>query len=151
MCAKWVEFLQEYTFVLKHQAGVDNKVADALSRKVALMQSMSVTVTGFERMKDEYSTCPDFGALYTSMVEGTTQNHTGYTLQDGFLFKGCRLCIPRTSMRDFLVWELHAGGVAGHFGRDKTVTLVEDRFYWPSLKHDVAKLLGQCRVCLNAK
>lgn len=88
MCAKWVEFLQEYTFVLKHQAGVDNKVADALSRKIALMQSMSVTVTGFERMKDEYSTCPDFGALYTSMVEGITQNHTGYTLQDGFLCKG---------------------------------------------------------------
>ena len=92
-----------------------------------------------------------FGELYTSMVDDPTQNHTKYTFQDWFLFKGCRLWIPRTSMRDFLVWALHAGGVAGHFGRDKTVNLVEDRIYWPSLKRDVAKILGQCRVCLTAK
>ena len=27
----WVEFLQAYTFVLKHKVGIENKVADALS------------------------------------------------------------------------------------------------------------------------
>jgi len=27
---------------------------------------------------------------------------------------------------------MHVGGVTGHFGRDKTIVLVEDRFYWPS-------------------
>ena len=55
------------------------------------------------------------------------------------------------SLHEFLVWELHSGGIAGHFGRDKTITLVEDRFYWPSLKRDVAKVLGQCRTCQLAK
>jgi len=29
--SKWVKFLQEYTFVLKHKTGVENKVASALS------------------------------------------------------------------------------------------------------------------------
>ncbi|MGV7994910.1 hypothetical protein PJP12_30040, partial [Mycobacterium kansasii] len=59
--AKWVAFLQEYSFVLKHKAGVENKPADALSRIVALLNSLSVEVVGFEQLKDEYPICPDFG------------------------------------------------------------------------------------------
>ena len=50
----WVEFLQCYHFVVKHKAGVENKVADALSRRVSLLSIMSVKVTGFERLKDDY-------------------------------------------------------------------------------------------------
>ena len=30
---KWVEFLQSFTFVLKHISGQANKVVDALSRR----------------------------------------------------------------------------------------------------------------------
>ena len=29
--AKWVEFLNEYSFVINHRSGIENKVADALS------------------------------------------------------------------------------------------------------------------------
>lgn len=43
--------------------------------------------------------------------------------------------------------ELHAGGLAGHFGRDKTIAIVEDRFFWPSLKRDVARIVAECRTC----
>lgn len=31
-------------------------------------------------------------------------------------------------------------GLAGHFGRDKSVALVEDHFYWPSFKRDMLAL-----------
>ena len=41
--------------------------------------------------------------------------------------------------------------VAGHFGRDKTIALVEDRFYWPSLKKDVSRIVAQCKTCQLAK
>jgi hypothetical protein len=37
---KWVEFLQIYTFVLKHRSGRYNKVADALSRRQNLLTKM---------------------------------------------------------------------------------------------------------------
>ena len=42
---------------------------------------------------------------------------------------------------------MHAGGLAGLFARDKTITLVEDRFYWLSLKKDVVRIVAQCRTC----
>ena len=50
-----------------------------------------------------------------------------------------------------MVWEVHAGGLSGHFGRDKTIEEVERQFYWPSLKKDVAKIIGQCHQCQLAK
>jgi len=43
------------------------------------------------------------------------------------------------------------GGVTGHFGRDKTNVLVEDQFYWPSVKHDVARVVSHCQVCQVVK
>jgi len=42
---------------LKHKSGMKNKVADALSRRVTLLSVMSVEVTGFERLKEEYESC----------------------------------------------------------------------------------------------
>ena len=62
----------------------------------------------------------------------------GFILHDGFLFLSRKLCISRTSLREFLVWELHVGGLTGHFENEKTVEAVEYKLYWPCLKRDVA-------------
>ena len=75
----------------------------------------------------------------------------GSTIVDGFLFRGTRLCFPNISLRDHLIWEMHAGGVTGHFGGDKTIVLVEDRFYWPCVKRDVARVVSHCQVCQVSK
>jgi hypothetical protein len=58
--AKWVEFLQAFTFVLKHISGQANKVADALSRRSLIMKESQVQVLGFDYLKDLYETDVDF-------------------------------------------------------------------------------------------
>ena len=50
-----------------------------------------------------------------------------------------------------MIWELHSGGAAGHFGRDKTIAMIEDSFYWPSLKIDEVKNVSKCRTCQLSK
>jgi hypothetical protein len=35
--AKWVEFMHNFTNVLKHISGISNKVADALSRRCLVL------------------------------------------------------------------------------------------------------------------
>ena len=41
--------------------------------------------------------------------------------------------------------------MAGHFGKDKTIALVEDKYYWPKMKRDITRFVERCRVCQVAK
>ena len=106
---------------------------------------MSAHVIGFDRLKDEYLACPDFGVIYDEVSNGNRHECVG------FLVKVTKLFIPRTSVRDLLIWKMHARGLVGHFGRDQTIALVEDRFSWPSLKKDVGRIVAHCRTCQLAK
>ena len=142
----WVEFLQWYSFVAKHRARVENKAIDALSRRVSLLSVMSVKVTGFEWLNDDYMSCSDFGEIYTSLSNASWPILDDYTFQDGYVFIANKLCIPLSLVRDFLVWETHEGGLVGHFGQDKTTEEVECQFYWLGLKRGVTKIVRQCRI-----
>jgi len=42
---------------------VENKVPDALSRRVCLLKQLNTKIVGFERIKDECESCPDFGEI----------------------------------------------------------------------------------------
>jgi hypothetical protein len=100
--------------------GVENQAVDALSRCSSLLSVMNVKVIGFERLKDEYDSCLDFKDIFLDLQSWQSDTTNGFSLEAGYLFKTNKLCIPRTSIRDFIVWEIHVGGLVGHFGRDKT-------------------------------
>jgi hypothetical protein len=52
--AKWVEFMQNFTFIIKHISRTANKVVDALSRKCLILQEFHVKTLGFDFPKDMY-------------------------------------------------------------------------------------------------
>ncbi|GKV53145.1 hypothetical protein SLEP1_g59685 [Rubroshorea leprosula] len=60
----WSEFLQAYPFLLKYKFAVQNRVADALSRRHALLTSLQMKVTGFEVIKELYEDDPDFSNIW---------------------------------------------------------------------------------------
>ena len=60
---RWIEFLQDYTYNLKHISRVKKKIVDALSRRVGFHKQLSGEVTLFERIKDEYDHVPTLERL----------------------------------------------------------------------------------------
>ncbi|XP_050368930.1 uncharacterized protein LOC126787035 [Argentina anserina] len=147
--AQWVEELQEYYFVIRHKSGVQNKVADALSRKEALLSIMGAQVLGFEQLKELYKDDSDFGSTWAECV--ASKPTSDFHIKDGYLFKGSRLCIPNCSMRLLIIEKQHGGGLGCHFGRDKTLALVNDKLYWPKLSKEVLRYVQRCRTCHVAK
>lgn len=57
------------TFVLKHKAGSDNRVADAPRRMVLLLNALSVDLTCFGNPKESNRADPDFGRTYQAPAE----------------------------------------------------------------------------------
>ena len=112
--ATWVEFLQAYNFTIKHKIGVHNVVANALSRKHALVTSMQVQVVGFNVLKELYKEDADFGEIWKVCAN---KPFKGFVRVDGFLFKGNTLCIPSCSLRLSILDELHGGALRGHFDK----------------------------------
>ncbi|XP_071933817.1 uncharacterized protein [Coffea arabica] len=146
--ARWIAFVESFPYVIKYKAGKSNVVADALSRRYSLLTSLDAKLLGFELIKDIYAQDSDFGELYLSC------KHTGqgkFFISDGYLFYANRLCIPHGSIRELLVRESHSGGLMGHFGVDKTLAMLQEHFYWPHMRRDVARVVERCLACKKAK
>ena len=138
---KWVEYLQSFTFVIKHKSGVTNKFVDALSRRRSLLTKMKVEVLGFDEMKELYDVDPDFYEAWRECrapnLTDHISNYDEYLIQAGLLFKGIQLCIHRSSMRLNPIHEKHNCGLAGHFEIDKTLSLLKEKYYWTQMYKDV--------------
>ncbi|KAG7527866.1 Retrotransposon gag domain, partial [Arabidopsis suecica] len=146
--ARWVEFIETFPYVIKYKKGKDNVVADALSRRYTLLSTLEAKLLGFDQLKELYATDPDFANVYQA-CEKFASGH--YYRHEGFLFYGKRLCVPNCSLRDLFVREAHGGGLMGHFGIAKTLSVMQDHFYWPHLKRDVERICERCVVCKHAK
>ncbi|XP_020702245.1 uncharacterized protein LOC110113876 [Dendrobium catenatum] len=145
MQARWLMFIQRFSFTFQHKPGVANKVADALSRKNVLLTKLQIETSGLEHLKELYETDPEFGSIWkTCQVE---PNFKGYSIRHGYLFKQNLLCIPLSSWRQHLIREAHAGGLAAHVGRDNTLRHIQSRFFWPRLRRDVIRLVESCPIC----
>jgi len=146
--AKWVEFLQSFHFTIKHKSGKLNQGADALSRRHLLLFQLDACVLGFEHLKALYDQDEDFGRIFEECRKHPKED---YLIQEGYLFKGARLCVPRCGTRELLVREVHSGSLAGHYGENKTSLILREHYYWPCMDKDVQDVIKRCATCHVAK
>ena len=146
--AKWIEFIKSFPFVIRYKKGKYNIVVDALSQRYTLLSTLEAKVLGFEHVKDLYENDNDFAIPYGECEKSTFGKF--YRLY-GYLFKENKLCVPNSSMREFLVHEAHSGGLMRHFGVKKTLDTFNEHFFWPKMRRDVERMCSRCLTCRKAK
>ena len=85
-------------------------VADALSRRYALLSTLETKVFGLEHIKSLYESDIDFSSKFLACEHAAIN---GYFRHNGYLFKEKKLCVPKCSIRTLLLKEAHEGGLMG--------------------------------------
>ena len=147
--AKWVEFIETFPYVIKHKKGKENVIADALSRRYTMLSQLDFKIFGLETIKDQYVHDADFKDVMQNCKEGRMWNK--FVVNDGFVFRANKLCIPASSVRLLLLQEAHGGGLMGHFGVKKTEDVLATHFFWPKMRRDVERFVARCTTCQKAK
>mmetsp|Transcript_60919 Transcript_60919/g.125512 ORF Transcript_60919/g.125512 Transcript_60919/m.125512 type:complete len:1332 (-) Transcript_60919:1893-5888(-) len=171
--ARWFEFLQEYNIAeIKHVKGVENVVADALSRRpdyAHIYNLFSITYLDFSTMTLESDTfkqireaqttdtfCSKIIAdLLSDKLSPTDPIRARYTLgQDNtlhWLSQGRHRLVVPPEFRSLLLSDAHDAAIAGHLGVDKTYSSLAQLYYWPNMHDDVQRYVSTCDSCQTNK
>ena len=103
-CAKWVEFIETFPYVVKYKQGKENIVADTFSCRYVLLNTMKTRLLSFEYVKELYYNDSNFAKNYNAYGHSTFGK---FYLMDDYLFKENKLCVHANSSHEFLVHEAH--------------------------------------------
>ncbi|XP_073309932.1 uncharacterized protein [Primulina huaijiensis] len=165
---RWVLLLQEFYLEIKDKNGVENVVADHLSR-LELISNDCVDHAINDWFPDEQlfevNHCPWYANFANFLVTGTPppnlsfhqrkkffSNVKHYFWEEPFLFKICldsmiRRCIVEEEFGQILN-HCHDREVGGHFKPTRTKSKVlECGFYWPTLFKDARSYVLACDKC----
>ena len=115
------------------------------------------TVTEIPRVF-EYKNDPDYGAIYKTLnsePQKMNPSLTLYAIRDGNLVwvdkhLQERICVP-VQYRSLLLQEFHDTPLGGHFGKDKTLYGIRQRYIWPNMSHHVEQFVISCDACQKNK
>ena len=61
-----------------------------------------------------------------------------------------QLVAPR-EMKNIIFTHLHEQRYSAHLGRDRTITAIKKRFYWPGMNDEIARWCKECQLCCRGK
>ncbi|RVW77825.1 Transposon Ty3-I Gag-Pol polyprotein [Vitis vinifera] len=132
---RWILLLQEFNLQIRDKRGIENVVADHLSRLVIAHDSHGLPIND------------DFPEESLMSIE-----IHAYYWEEPFLFKYCadqiiRKCVPEQEQSGILS-HCHDSASGGHFASQKTaMKVVQSGFWWPSLFKDAHSMCKGCDRC----
>jgi hypothetical protein len=146
---KWVEFIEIFSYIIKHKKGKENVIADGLPRRYTILSQLDHKIFGLESIKELYATDVDFKDAYENYREVTTWNK--YVLQNGLLYRANKLCVPGSFVRLLFLQETHIGGLMEYFGVKKTEDVLAAHLFWLKMRRDVQRYVSRCMTCNKDK
>jgi hypothetical protein len=158
---RWILRLAPFKFKVIHKRGVDNVVADALSRMfegqadensegccATLWQYLPLVYSSLEQHQSEDPWCRELRDKVLSKGEG---NNTFQLQRERLCYyprgaKRRRWVVP-TSLRPMVLKYFHDSIFAGHLGARKTFQKVASQFWWPKMQGEVFEYVKRCLLC----
>ncbi|XP_058192106.1 uncharacterized protein LOC131309500 [Rhododendron vialii] len=164
---RWILLLQEFDLTIKDKKGVENVVADHLSRLEFEDRTSKLPI--IDTFPDEQlfgvSSTPWFADIVNYLVTGLLPTHwtsqerkqflsrvKRFSFDDPYLFKYCpdqiiRRCVPDSEHQSIINF-CHKEACGGHFSFKKTAAkILQCGFYWPSLFKDTFEYTRSCDRC----
>lgn len=158
--ARWKCALRLYDYSAEHVPGIDNVVADALSRLhssdilhpgQAATDPFSVLLVGVSATdwRQAQHADPDCQKIQKNLA-----SFPAFELLDGLLTKRqfnrrstwSTVVVP-ASLRDQVLTECHDGSTAAHQGVEKTYLRAHQSYFWRGMYRDVVDHIKSCSAC----
>ncbi|GBG63210.1 hypothetical protein CBR_g36978 [Chara braunii] len=157
--ARWMAFINQFDFFPDRIPGKSNHFADALSRRPDHCTAVYSTFEIDDDLRNNfirgYQADPEFCDKYAN-CSSPNPAPSHYRIQEGYLHVHTRgkdlLCVPSDPhLRTRLLGEFHDAPATGHFGVNRTIGRLRQRFWWPGLLGDVTRYCESCEVCRRCK
>ncbi|KAK3512021.1 hypothetical protein QTP70_027617 [Hemibagrus guttatus] len=135
--AWWALFFTRFNFCVTYCPGNKNTKADTLSR---IHSPDPMPEEPEPILPPDLFVCPITWSLDDDIRAATEEEPA---LPGG---PDDKVYVP-TSLRLSLLDSVHASPGSGHPGRQQTLSLLKERYWWPNMAEDVARFIRRCSVC----
>jgi hypothetical protein len=149
---KWLEFLREYDFDIKHIKEKENKVVDALSRRVHEIHATSIIMYQND-IKRKFLEAANADLQYKELVAMLQQGKMpqkvdNYNMEiDGILLYKNRIFVPNVQdLKHTIFHDMHNVPYVGHLGYQKTVETIKSHYhyFWLGMKREIVEYIARC-------
>jgi hypothetical protein len=154
---RWLEFLSEYDLDIRHIKGKENKVVDALSRRVHLMHATVASMHQSDLKSiilDDLVTDQHCLHVKEILQQGDVQHKIKECeiKEDGLLMHKNIIYVPSFGEPGNLgLKEMHDVPYVGHPCSQKMITPIRSQFFWSGMKKDVVDYITRCMECQKVK
>lgn len=155
--ARWLAFLSEFVFQIKHIKGKENKIVDVISGSMHHIHMITISNYEYDPKNQIKATLND-DEFYKKIVEKLQQhqikqhNSDFQFTEEGLVIYKKRMYIPYfIDLKVLIMNEFHTKSYLGHLEYQKMVTTVRKQYYWLGMKREIIYYIARCIKCQRVK
>ena len=151
--SRWIESLTPFSYTFQWIPGQKNTVADALSRYPVQCNTVTMVHSLLAGLEHRIRLVAGEDQEYQRAKRLAEAGSLSWKIWQGLVVDDReRVLVPcDAEIRTLLISEAHDAPMAGHFGMDKTLELLQRYWTWKDLRKDVRDYVRSCISCQRIK